>query len=130
MHDMMHTQLSILAVEHPFERRAFAVSSALVAILFFAYLYFVAASVLNIVARKEADAHATNLGCSIAASIAALKSPAHVCCPAMNRRHSLALEPRCGVARRRHSAAHTHPRALPRGPMAAPMIEAHYGTAH
>ena len=64
---MMHTQLSILAVEHPLERRAFAVSSALVAILFFAYLYFVAASVLNIVARKEADAHATNLQSSIGA---------------------------------------------------------------
>ena len=45
---MMHKQYSVLAVEHPLEKRLFAVFFALLAILFLAYLYFVASSVMNI----------------------------------------------------------------------------------
>ena len=63
----MHKQYSILAIEHPLERRLWAVFFAALAILFFAYLYFVASSVMNIVARKEADARATDLQGSIGA---------------------------------------------------------------
>ena len=62
---MMHKQYSILAVEHPLEKRLFTIFFAALAILFLAYLYFVASSVMNIVARKEADARASNLQGSI-----------------------------------------------------------------
>ena len=51
-------------------------------------------------------------------------------CPAMNLHNSLAFEARCGVARRRNSAAITPPRALPRSPPAARIIEVHHWTAH
>ena len=62
---VIHKRLPILAVEHPLERRLLTFFFGLLIVVFFAYLYFVAASVMNIVARKEADARATNLQGSI-----------------------------------------------------------------
>ena len=56
---LLHKQLSILAIELPFERRAFTVLASILGLLCLCYLYFVAASVMNIVARKEADARAS-----------------------------------------------------------------------
>ena len=57
----MNKQISILAVEYPIERVAFLVLSGMLAILFCAYFYLVVASVLNIIARKEADASAATM---------------------------------------------------------------------
>ena len=44
-----------LAVEHPYERLARQILFCALAALVLAYFYFVAASILNIMARKEAD---------------------------------------------------------------------------
>lgn len=44
-----------LAHEHPYEAHARQILFALLAVMIFGYLYFVAASVLNIMARKEAN---------------------------------------------------------------------------
>jgi hypothetical protein len=59
-------QTQVLAVEHPAERLAFTLLIALLAVLFFAYFYFVVASVFNVIAEKQADAKSTNLQGSIA----------------------------------------------------------------
>ncbi|MDO8561520.1 MAG: hypothetical protein Q7S05_01705 [bacterium] len=56
-----------LNAEHPFERTAFRVLFVFLSILICAYLYFVVASVLNVIARKEALAKSTQLGSSIGA---------------------------------------------------------------
>lgn len=64
---MLHRQLSILAIEHPLEKRALAALASILCLLVLAYLYLVAASVMNIVARKEADARATQIQSSIGA---------------------------------------------------------------
>lgn len=56
-----------LHVEHPLERVAFRVLFAILFILICAYLYFVVASVLNVVARKEAISRSTQLGSAIGA---------------------------------------------------------------
>jgi hypothetical protein len=58
-------QLNVLAFEYPAERIAFFALSILLAILFCGYFYFVASSVLNIIARKEADAQSAQLQGSI-----------------------------------------------------------------
>lgn len=63
---MMHKRISILAIEHPFERMARQGLFALLGILIIAYLYFVGASVLNIMARKEATASAVRIQSAIA----------------------------------------------------------------
>lgn len=55
-----------LTAEHPYEN---AVISALMLVLFVlacGYLYFVGASILNVIARKEASAETTRLQSSIA----------------------------------------------------------------
>ena len=61
----IHKKISILSYEHPAESmvlRAIVLALALVSCL---YLYFVAASVLNIIARKEADVRSTAVQSSI-----------------------------------------------------------------
>ena len=62
----MHKKISILAFEHPLERAAMRAMSAVLVILFLGYLYFVGASVLNIIARKEATAQTATLQSAIA----------------------------------------------------------------
>ncbi|HUO50047.1 MAG TPA: hypothetical protein VMU25_00525 [Candidatus Paceibacterota bacterium] len=54
-------EMRVLAAEHPAERIALKVLLVLLAVLLFAYFYFVVASVLNIIARKEADAQASKI---------------------------------------------------------------------
>ncbi len=54
-------QMPILAIEYPIERVALTVLVSFLAILFCAYFYLVVASVLNIIARKEADARSARL---------------------------------------------------------------------
>lgn len=56
----------VLAVEHPAERIAFSLLIALLAALFFAYFYFVIASVFNVIAEKQADTASSNMQGSIA----------------------------------------------------------------
>ncbi|MBV9159083.1 MAG: hypothetical protein JO019_00620 [Candidatus Kaiserbacteria bacterium] len=55
-----------LAIEHPYERLARQALLALLLIFILAYIYFVAASVLNIMARKEANAQTASLQSAIA----------------------------------------------------------------
>lgn len=55
-----------LAIEHPYEARLRQALFLVLAVCIFAYLYFVAASVLNIMARREADAASLALQSSIA----------------------------------------------------------------
>jgi len=56
---MINKKVSILVVEYQWERTALRALLIMLAILTMGYLYFVAASVLNVIAHKEADAHAT-----------------------------------------------------------------------
>ncbi len=56
-----------LSTEHPFERHAFRVLGAVLALLIFGYMYFISASVLNVMARKEALAQVTQSQGAIAA---------------------------------------------------------------
>ena len=67
MHLDINKKVSILGLEHPYERHARQVLFILLALLVCAYLYFVAASVLNVIARKEALADADRLQGSIGA---------------------------------------------------------------
>jgi hypothetical protein len=62
----MHKKISILASEHPFERTAVQVLFGVLVLLLCAYLYFVGASVFNIIARKEATAQTAGLQSAIA----------------------------------------------------------------
>lgn len=61
----MHTELSILTVEHPLERHMLSILSFALVLMLAGYLYFVTASILNVVARKEALATARSLESSI-----------------------------------------------------------------
>lgn len=63
----MHKKISILSLEHPREALVLRGMCLLLAILSCLYLYFVAASVLNIIARKESDSRAAVLQSSIGA---------------------------------------------------------------
>ena len=56
-----------LHTEHPLEHAAFRALIAVLFILISAYLYFVTASVLNVIARKEALAQEARLGTAIGA---------------------------------------------------------------
>ncbi len=62
----MNTQIAILSIEHVYEKLAFRVLFALLGIFLCGYLYFVGASVLNIIARKEATRASATLQGSIA----------------------------------------------------------------
>lgn len=63
---MMHKKISILASEHPFERAVMQSLFFALAALLCAYLYFVGASVIHIIARKEATAQTVRLESAIA----------------------------------------------------------------
>lgn len=56
---------STLAIEHPWEPRALSILSIALIVLVTAYLYFVAASILHVIARKEAIADMQTLQSSI-----------------------------------------------------------------
>ena len=62
---MMNKKLSILTVEHPFESLAFQALVGVSFVLIFSYIYFVSASVLNIIVRKEAVAEAAQISTAI-----------------------------------------------------------------
>src|SRR3989338_5676493 len=62
----MHKKISILSIEHPLERLALNALFVLLALLVAGYLYFVGASILNIIVRKEAAADIDRLQSSIA----------------------------------------------------------------
>jgi hypothetical protein len=62
----MNKHLAILSLEYSYERVAFRVLFALLGIILCGYLYFVGASVLNIIARKEASRSSAALQSSIA----------------------------------------------------------------
>lgn len=61
----MHKKISILSLEYPAEALVLRVLCLVLAILSCLYLYFVAASVLNIIARRESDSHAAMIQSSI-----------------------------------------------------------------
>ncbi|OGG71167.1 hypothetical protein A3F27_02540 [Candidatus Kaiserbacteria bacterium RIFCSPHIGHO2_12_FULL_53_13] len=56
----------VLNTEHPLENAAFRTLLVIFLTLVFSYIYFVGASVLNIIARKEALVEATKLSSAIA----------------------------------------------------------------
>lgn len=56
-----------LNAEYPLERALFHAFFVVLFVLISAYLYFVASSVLNVIARKEALAQSTRLGTAIGA---------------------------------------------------------------
>ena len=62
----MNKHLAILSLEYTSERIAFRVLFAILGIILCGYLYFVGASVLNIIARKEASRSSIALQSSIA----------------------------------------------------------------
>lgn len=62
----MNKHIAALSVEYSFERVAFRALFALLGIILCGYLYFVGASVLNIIARKEASRSSVSLQSSIA----------------------------------------------------------------
>ena len=55
-----------LTAEHPIERAVFRTFGVILFVLLCSYFYFVSASVLNIIARKEADTKSVTLQSSIA----------------------------------------------------------------
>lgn len=57
----MNKQVSILVIEYPWERTLLRVTLILLAVLTIGYLYFVASSVLNVIARKEAVAQTAHV---------------------------------------------------------------------
>ena len=62
----MNKHLAILSLEYNYERVAFRVLFAVLGVILCGYLYFVGASVLNIIARKEASHSSVALQSSIA----------------------------------------------------------------
>jgi hypothetical protein len=57
----IHKKTSVLAIEHPYESIALRVLVGAIIFCIAMYLYFVTASVLNVIARKEARAYAALL---------------------------------------------------------------------
>ena len=55
-----------LTIEHPTEQRIFRILCAILGVLLFAYLYFVSASILNIMADREAEASLARVQSAIA----------------------------------------------------------------
>ncbi len=55
-----------LTSEHTAEKVLFRALIAILFVLIVAYMYFVSASVLNVIARKEAVSHMASLGSSVA----------------------------------------------------------------
>lgn len=61
----MYKNVSILAIEHPFEGAVFRACALALIVLSFAYVYFVGSSILNVIARKEAATEAAKLSAAI-----------------------------------------------------------------
>lgn len=61
----MNRKIHALAIEYQWERTLLRTLLVMLAFLTFCYLYFVVASVLNVIARKEADMSSTRLEGSI-----------------------------------------------------------------
>jgi len=61
-----HVRGAAFAIEHPFERNAFRILLVLLALAAALYIYFVGASILNVIARKEAMRTTANLASSVA----------------------------------------------------------------
>ncbi|HVU75680.1 MAG TPA: hypothetical protein VHD38_02515 [Candidatus Paceibacterota bacterium] len=55
-----------LSIEHPAEQRVFRILCVVLAALLCGYLYFVSASILNIMAQREADSSLAQVQSSIA----------------------------------------------------------------
>jgi len=66
MKPYMHKKVSLLAVEHPLERRAIQTAVVLLVCFSCAYLYLVTASILDIMGQREADRKVTSTESSIA----------------------------------------------------------------
>jgi len=62
---MMDKKVQVLAIEYQWETTLLRVLLGMLALLTCAYLYFVGASVLNVIAHKEADVRSTQLETSI-----------------------------------------------------------------
>ncbi|MBI5004495.1 hypothetical protein HZC00_05390 [Candidatus Kaiserbacteria bacterium] len=58
---MMDKKVQILSIEYHWEQRLLRVLLGILFILTLSYLYFVAASVMNVIAHKEADVRSTAL---------------------------------------------------------------------
>jgi hypothetical protein len=65
MNTYVNKKVSILAMEHPYEAHALRALVFLFVLLICAYLYFVAASILNIIAQKDAMAQTSQLEASL-----------------------------------------------------------------
>ena len=65
MHTTIHRKVSVLAIEHPLEAVVLRVLIVTLGLCLSAYLYLVAASVLNVIAQKEAVSDAVQLESSI-----------------------------------------------------------------
>lgn len=65
MHTSLNKKISILAVEHPVEAQLFRAFIIGLVVCMCAYLYLVAASVLNVMAQKEAVSHSLQIQSSI-----------------------------------------------------------------
>lgn len=59
--NMMNKQVSVLAIEYAWERTLLRALLTLLAFLTIGYLYFVASSVLNVIAHKEAIAQTAQI---------------------------------------------------------------------
>lgn len=62
----MHKKISLLSIEHPLESVALRTLFGVLLILILAYIYFVGASILNVMERKEAVARSAEMETSIA----------------------------------------------------------------
>ena len=62
---MMNKKISILVIEYQWEQTALRILLGMLAFLTAGYLYFVAASVFNVIAHKEADVQSARLETSI-----------------------------------------------------------------
>lgn len=62
---MMNKQVQILAIEYQWEQTLLRGLLVMLAVLTLGYLYFVAASVMNVIAHKEASVRSTQLESSI-----------------------------------------------------------------
>ena len=65
MHATINKKVSILAIEYPLEVKLFRVCIVTLVVCLLAYLYLVAASVLNVIAQREAESNSMQIESSI-----------------------------------------------------------------
>ena len=61
LYSQLHTKVPALSAEHPYEQALVRYLLFALAVVVFAYLYLVSASVLNIIAQREADHRSASL---------------------------------------------------------------------